>query len=225
MNNNKKVIVFDLDDTLYKEQDFLISAYKEIATYIEKRYTIKYIFEKMIENYHQHKNVFEELIKQYGTMLTLDKLLYIYRHHEPKKCYVETDVFNILTSLASQKNVFLGIMTDGRSITQRNKIRCFQLSKFFNEDMIIISEEFGSKKPDIKNYLFFMNKVPNASYYYIGDNTFKDFITPNTLRWTSICLLDNENKNIHKQDFSLPIAYLPQYKVDNLSDILTIIYK
>lgn len=37
----RKIIVFDLDDTLYKEVDFLKSAYQEIASWLEDTYELK----------------------------------------------------------------------------------------------------------------------------------------------------------------------------------------
>ena len=40
MINNKQHIVFDLDDTLYKEIDFVKSAYIYINNYIKIRYNI-----------------------------------------------------------------------------------------------------------------------------------------------------------------------------------------
>ena len=36
-----KIFIFDLDDTLYKEIDFLYSAYREIAGWIELKFSLK----------------------------------------------------------------------------------------------------------------------------------------------------------------------------------------
>jgi len=38
-----KIFVFDLDDTLYKEIDFLYSAYREIARWVFKGYLFVYV--------------------------------------------------------------------------------------------------------------------------------------------------------------------------------------
>ena len=40
----RKIIVFDLDDTLYKEVDFLKSAYQEIASWLEDTYELKGVY-------------------------------------------------------------------------------------------------------------------------------------------------------------------------------------
>ena len=81
---------------------------------------------------------------------------------------------------------------------------------------IIVSEEFGSEKPDERNYLYFSEKL------YVGDNPQKDFLAPNRLGWETICLLDN-GENIHCQDFSLPVEYLPHYKIRAFDEILGIL--
>ena len=39
-----KIFIFDLDDTLYKEIDFLYSAYREIAGWIELKFSLKGIY-------------------------------------------------------------------------------------------------------------------------------------------------------------------------------------
>ena len=106
------------------------------------------------------------------------------------------------------------LITDRHSVTQRNKIKALNIDTLF--DLIIISEEFGSEKPNPKNFEAF-NKFNTIEKYYIGDNTSKDFIAPNALGWTTICLPDNGN-NIHMQDFNKELIYLPKIKIHNLSD-------
>jgi putative hydrolase of the HAD superfamily len=91
----------------------------------------------------------------------------------------------------------MAVITDGRSITQRNKIRALKIEELFSD--LLISEEFGTAKPDERNYRYFENKYPNRQFYYFGDNTSKDFIVPQKLGWTSICVKD-AGRNIHKQN-------------------------
>lgn len=45
----RKIIVFDLDDTLYKEVDFLKSAYQEIASWLEDTYELKGVYNYMLK--------------------------------------------------------------------------------------------------------------------------------------------------------------------------------
>ena len=115
----------------------------------------------------------------------------------------------------------MGLLTDGRSVQQRNKINALKLNAWFSE--IIISEEFGSEKPNMNNYKYFEKIFGDGTYYYIADNINKDFISPNNLGWTTICLKDN-GLNIHKQDVSLiDKKYLAKYTIHKLSKVLNIV--
>jgi putative hydrolase of the HAD superfamily len=64
-----------------------------------------------------------------------------------------------------------------------------------------------------------MSNVSSKEYVYIADNTQKDFITPNKLGWTTICLLD-KGQNIHKQNFELSNEYLPKFTINSFEEII-----
>src|SRR5690606_18974683 len=119
--------LFDLDDTLYHEIYYLRSAYHAIAQHLDKRF-VKNIAGRMLERYYEGKNVFEWLISEFGAMnpdLSVDKLIKIYREHKPD-IQLRPDAQTFLKKLAG-RNVQIGLITDGRSITQRNKIEALGL--------------------------------------------------------------------------------------------------
>ena len=60
-----KIFIFDLDDTLYKEIDLLYSAYREIAGWIELKFSLKGIYAFMLETYKEQADVFSRLIDTY----------------------------------------------------------------------------------------------------------------------------------------------------------------
>lgn len=206
------VVCFDLDDTLYKEINFVQSAYGEIAEKVGHPEAVK----QMMDWYHVGKNVFAELISAYGLDLTVNDGIKIYRNHFPR-IYLDSGIRDFLDELKKSGALF-GLITDGRSYSQRNKVNALGIEGLF--DIEVISEEFGSEKPDLKNFQVVMDKFPTRNdYLYIGDNPKKDFIAPNQLGWKTFCLLD-DGRNIHKQDFTLEDAYMPKYKINNLKDIL-----
>jgi len=215
-----KVIVFDLDDTLFKEIDYLKSAYIEIASFLQEKFLINDSFDSMLKMYGEGKNVFKELNIKYNLSIPLDFYLKMYRNHFPK-ISLEYDISNTLSYL-KQQGYPIGILTDGRKVTQRNKINSLGLFDYLDENLIVISEEFGTSKPNIYNYLYFQNTFPNAELFYIGDNPQKDFISANCLGWKTICLLDN-GLNIHKQDFSLSKEYLPSLFIKSIKEIKSIL--
>lgn len=220
MTQKSRVVVFDLDDTLYKEQDYLQSAYCEIAAVVESRYGApRNICDKMFRWWQKGDNVFQQLIDTYKLELTINELLTIYRSHIPA-IRLDDTIRNLLDRL--HQHSVLGIITDGRSMTQRHKVDALGLSAYIDEHDILISEETGYEKPSDKPFRWFMEHYPSRTYYYIGDNPAKDFEAPKRLGWTTICLLD-DGSNIHRQDFSLPLKMLPQYRILQLTEIENII--
>ena len=215
-------IIFDLDDTLYKEINYVMSGFTAVSTFVAEK-TIQnhnLLLKDLILNYKANLNPFLSLIDKYSLDITIKEMKNIYRSHIPT-IQMDINTKNILTIL-KERNELRGLMTDGRAIQQRNKIKSLGLEQYFND--ILISGEFGSEKPNIANYSYFMineNNL-NTKYFYVGDNPKKDFKTANELGWITICLRDN-GQNIHNQNFLLKKEYLPMHIIDNIEDLLAII--
>ena len=202
------LIAFDLDDTLYKEIDYLRSAYREITRYAMSRAGERGrmvagmengAYAEMMRTYHSGGNAFQRLNEVLGLDIPTGDYLRIYRTHHPDIRLGE-DVVSVLDALKAQGHI-LGLITDGRSLQQRNKIVALGLDRWIAHTDIVISEEFGSEKPAEANYRHFMLRYPECrKFVYVGDNPQKDFIAPNRLGWQTICLED-DGRNIHRQHF------------------------
>ncbi len=212
-----KYIVFDLDDTLTYEIDYLKSGFQEIASQIcsEKEKAAK-LYEQMWAVYQEGGNAFAYVCGRYPT-LSLEELLEVYRYHFPSIPLIEGA--QEVLDWCKQHCYKVGLITDGRERTQRNKLKALGIEAFF--DKIVISESFGSTKPDVRNYQVFATEGI-SDYYYIADNPAKDFIAPNALKWISICLLD-QGRNIHPQDFQVAPAQLPTYRIKKLKELIDLI--
>ena len=207
MMPKRKVVVFDLDDTLFKEVDYLKSAFRAIADEIKARFGIPHLYEEMLACWEDGQDVFGTLISKYHLPWTVDDLLRRYREHVPT-LQLDAETVHLLETLR----------TDGRSVTQRHKITALGLEAFFKPDHILISEETGFSKVSPEPFLWFMNHYPDSVYYYIGDNPQKDFVCPNRLGWQTICL-KNDGRNIHPQDYNLAKDYLPSQVFDGIRDV------
>ncbi len=205
--SDNTVVCFDLDDTLYKEIDFFKSG-------------VRFIFRKFLSKHLNLDSPFLRIDSDWfnyvlkNTHLTPDQLRQEYRFHRPI-LKLSTEARNCINKLKKQVHSLV-IITDGRSITQRNKLAALTINNDF--EMVVISEEIGTEKPCLKNYQLVMDKFPDKEYIYIGDNTNKDFVSPNQLGWETICLLD-DGRNIHHQDFNLEKIYLPKKCINSLSEI------
>lgn len=208
---SETVVCFDIDDTLYKEIDFLVSAYKEIAFKVRHPEA----FHQMMEWFYSGENVFKNLISEYRLSLTLSDCLSIYRNHFPD-ISLEPGVKDYLYYL-KQEGCILGVISDGRSITQRNKIKALGLETLL--DIVVVSEETGAEKPSVTNYRIIMDTFPGKRYIYVGDNPKKDFLAPNNLGWRTYCLID-DGRNIHRQDISVAKDYLPCFYIGSIQNFL-----
>ena len=210
--NSQTAIVFDLDDTLYNEIDFLKSAYKEIAIKLAPD-SWQFLYANLLSLYRNKKNVFEYISDNYG--LTTDELIHSYRNHMPN--IQAFDGVLKLMALIKAKEGKIGIITDGRSRTQRNKIKALGFSEYV--DHIVISEEIGSEKPDENNFLAIESKLNCSVNYYIADNIKKDFLAPKKRGWNTIGLLDN-GLNIHSNAYQFQEKkYLPENFISAISEL------
>jgi putative hydrolase of the HAD superfamily len=207
------VIVFDLDDTLYNEVDYLRSAYMKFAKELEPN-SWQQLFAHIFSLYRNKLDAFEYISTTYN--LSKPDLISSYRNHIP--CIKPFDgVLKIFEEIKG-KNAKLAIITDGRKLTQMHKIKALGLTPYI--DHIVISEEIGTEKPDEKNYLAIEEKFNKALYYYIGDNVKKDFITPKKLGWQTIALIDR-GLNIHANAHSYSKQeHLPHHYISSISELI-----
>ena len=212
-----EAVIFDLDDLLCKEFDFLRSAYWSIAQLVSKDQPKK-LFRLMMAQYFSGHAAIDWLVYDYlkgESEYDLNSVLTIYRNHMPDIA-LEATVHQFLSQLKANGNS-MGLLTDGRSITQRNKIEALKLKNWISE--FSISEELGFEKPAKEPYLFFMKKFDVADFVYIADNYNKDFVAPNELGWRTIALADN-GLNIHCRKDNLPAANLPGQTISNFTELV-----
>ncbi|MBS9768366.1 MAG: HAD family hydrolase [Flavobacteriaceae bacterium] len=209
--DSKIAVVFDLDDTLYYELDYLISAYREIAVFLDKE-NEKMLFVKMFSMYRNQLDVFGFLTAEYDVeKMTLIKM---YRNHYPK-IKLNEGVLELFEKIKNY-NGKIGLITDGRAITQRNKIKALGIEDYI--DFVSISEEVGFEKPHRFPFENMMDNLKQERYCYIADNVKKDFITPNKMNWETIGLIDC-GKNIHNNVYKQEDEYLPKNMVYSLKEI------
>lgn len=206
--------IFDLDDTLYPEIRFLQSGYRAIANKLAPTLNAD-LYNEMWRLYTNRENVFQWITNQYRELIpdvTVPWLLQLYREHMPD--IVLNPAAAAFWQQITRSQIPAGLITDGRSITQRNKLKALGIENYFTD--IIISEEFGSEKPDERNYLYYEKKYPGREFYFFGDNTSKDFIVPARLGWRTICLKDT-GYHIHKQVLSN--EPVPQFIISSFDEI------
>ena len=195
--NNLDVIIFDLDDTLYSEKEYVKSGYKAIA----KEYPqIKNMEEKLWAAFENGKPAIDYVLEQENLLIEKENCLKIYREHKPN-ISLYLGVRELLERISKQKH--LAMITDGRPNGQRLKIQALKIDDLFEK--IIITDELGGskfRKPDGKSYSL-IRKYFNTEYdrcVYIGDNLSKDFIYPNKIGMKSIFFNNRDGLHCVKKE-------------------------
>jgi putative hydrolase of the HAD superfamily len=211
--NEGTAVIFDLDDTLYNELDFLKSGFRHIAASLQP-HAWKPLYARMFSLYRNNMNTFDVISMEFN--VSRETLIRRYREHIPEISLFE-GARELMDAIKVQRGM-LGILTDGRRLTQMNKINALGLARIM--DKIVISEDIGSEKPDERNFkaIELQLKASN-SYYYIADNLKKDFIAPNKRGWKTIGLLDN-GMNIHfDSHLYMDQNYMPNDFISSFKEI------
>ena len=218
-----KAVVFDLDDTLISERQYIESGFKVVSKFIGDKYNLDndIVFECMNMLFEESsKEVFNRVLDSFKIKYSKEELLYlikVYREHTPEIEFFD-DVIPTLEMLR-EKGMKLGIITDGYKETQSRKIEVLKCKELFDE--IIITDEFGREfwKPHEKSYKLIAERlgVKLNEMIYVGDNVAKDFVTANELGITSICI--QRNNRIYKGLEVEDNKYLPKEKIINLREI------
>lgn len=207
--------VFDLDDTLYAERDYALSALRFAGNWIDQRLGTSNSADTLVSSFRAgNRDAIGELSAHLGVSQSdKDRLIDEMRAHSPD-ISLRPDSERLLKRIRI-RDMKYSILTDGRSVTQRAKIAALGLA---DARHVIISEEIGATKPSTIGFESIASADPDADYVYVGDNPKKDFAAPNQLGWTTVMLIDR-GTNIHPQTGAFEAAYLPQHRIHSLDDL------
>jgi putative hydrolase of the HAD superfamily len=151
-----KAIIFDLDDTLISEKQYIESGFSYIAKILSIKHKIseKALYSDMLKIFNENsRNVFNRLLDKYDINYSNEDILNfvnLYRTHNPEIQFC-SDVIPLITFL-KEKNIKTGIITDGNAESQRKKLKVLNAYEIF--DKIIITDEYGKEywKPHPKAF-------------------------------------------------------------------------
>jgi putative hydrolase of the HAD superfamily len=213
-------IVFDLDDTLYLERDYVSSGFRAVARHRAEvtsasEADIAADFERLFAAAPQLP-VFDRWLESRSLPIKshLDVMLSIYRGHTPAISLVR-GTREALEELATRHP--LGLLTDGSSARQHAKLAALGLTGFFAA--VVVSDEIGPdvRKPDPRPFERVAAKLGVAprDAVYIADNPEKDFIGARAAGFRSIRLRLTEG--MHAQREPASAAHAPDAEIHDLS--------
>lgn len=172
-----KLFIFDLDNTIYKEEDYLFQGYNAIAQYlardsgpISKRVLLNKL--KSIYQLEGREKLFNKLIAEFNLdpkyVSECIDLLHSFSVDEPLK--IIPAVRNLLFSLRNMnKTVF--ILTNGNIIQQKNKVNNIQWGDLGGNFKFVFADELEPKpSPAGVEYILRTSHSKKEDTILIGDS-------------------------------------------------------
>ena len=187
-----QAVVFDLDDTLFLERNYVRSGFAAVGEYLRLKVHRNKPFEQWMWRRFisgRREGMFDSLSKHFGLGLTskdIHQLIEVYRCHTPdiRPC---RGVEAVLAGLR-RRRLRLGLISDGFLPAQPLKLQAIGLEKYFHK--VIFTEQMGRDawKPSPRAFESIRRvlRVPNTGCVYVADNPSKDFLAPNNLGWMTV---------------------------------------
>jgi putative hydrolase of the HAD superfamily len=214
-------VIFDLDDTLYSEADYVSSGVRYVCGQIDLLYgkNVYNLLEGILRG--DTRADWLSLVCEHAGLpkTAKDSLLWMYRLHQPDISLLPAceDAVRRIRSSAG----FTAVLTDGRSVTQRLKLAALGLSDL----PVFISEDYGDTKPSERRFRLIEELHPAKRYVYVADNVAKDFLGCNSLGWIGIGIKGN-GRNVHPcQSEGCPESALPAYWVDDWEQLTSLLFE
>ncbi len=187
-------LVFDLDDTLSDEREYVRSGFDHVARAVatsdaEAARLAEWLwaaFESGVRG-----DTFDRLLAAFpdlGARLTTGDLVTAYRNHSPA-IDLAPGVEELLDSLRA-RGLRLAVLTDGPSASQSAKAAALHLDRWF--DPIVLTDTLGPglAKPSPAGFELISQRwgVPGRHLAYVADNPGKDFVAPRQLGWATVRL-------------------------------------
>lgn len=186
-----RALIFDLDDTLYPERDFVASGFRAAGEWIASRFGLA-AEQTAADLMALHDNgargdTFDRWLEGHGLAVggNLGGLVEAYRRHVPAIRPYDA-VPGLLERLRGRYR--LGLISDGLAEVQKRKLDALGLAASF--EAVVFSDLYGREfwKPSIKPFEVALEKLecPAVEAVYIADNPLKDFLGARRLGMAAI---------------------------------------
>jgi putative hydrolase of the HAD superfamily len=214
-----RVIVFDLDDTLFPEHQYVQSGFRAVSAYMREKGLIgQDVFPALWRRFNagEHSLIFNSVLEDYGIVPqknVIDELVMVYRTHRPE-ISLFPDAQAALAYFQGRKP--LALLSDGYLQTQTAKLEALGIRHYFSA--IVLTDQLGRDcwKPSPAGFEEIMQTLGNvpAEYVYIGDNPKKDFTAPRQLGWQSIRVRRPEG--VYTRESAPSDAFEADFEVEDL---------
>jgi putative hydrolase of the HAD superfamily len=190
MKARQPCVVFDLDDTLYLEREYVRSGFEAVGLWVEQNLGLPAFAERAWSMFEEgfRRSIFNMLLLESGcdpAPSLIRQMVAVYRTHWPR-ISVLPDAAHCLASLHG--NALLALISDGPVDSQRRKIHALRVAHYF--EMVIFTDVWGDafSKPHRRAFLLVQSSLKPADgrFIYVADNPKKDFLAATALQWETV---------------------------------------
>jgi putative hydrolase of the HAD superfamily len=182
-------LVFDLDDTLYPERDYVLSGFRAVDEWLVTERGVSGFRAKAEALFAGGKRgrIFDETLTELGVREDglVGRLVTVYRSHRPA---IDLPAESVAILAAARGRYRLALVSDGFLEVQKQKASALGISRWI--DVQVFSDQWGREawKPSERPFREVMQRLPGLAggYIYIADNPRKDFIAPRALGWKTL---------------------------------------
>jgi putative hydrolase of the HAD superfamily len=213
-------VIFDLDNVLYNERDYIFAAFRSIASFLSERcrYSPVEVYSKLVCDFEKKSSLYPRLFNDVLNHLSLNQDLV----PEILRLYATVDAKIELFPAASSMllglrclGLKLALVTNGNVRIQSNKIRLLGVKRFFDVAVFARETPSSKEKPNPDAYIVALQKlgVRAEETVCIGDNPYTDFWGAKQIGIRTVRLLCGEFKDVHLNE-----AYEAEIVLDKLGE-------
>ena len=186
-----ELFVFDLDDTLILERDYVRSGFQAVGHHLWRSRGLDGFAEEAWRLFlmGRRREVFDEVLLSRGIAADealIDELVAVYRAHR-SQAKLLPDARELLR-FVKHGGQRIALISDGAPEGQRSKLKGAGIEDCF--DSLVLTGEFGPEFHKSNRAAFewvqtFLGADP-AETVYLADNPLKDFDAPRELGWGSV---------------------------------------
>ncbi len=233
-NRQIRAIFFDVDDTLYSTTEFArrarLSAVRNMIRFGLRMHSddclreLEEVVAEFSSNYEAH---FDKLLlripRHYyeGTNEAILIAAAIAGYHETKEreLAAHEDVIEVMKLIRKYTDLRLGIITNGITVKQAEKIVRLNVYQYLDPRAILISDQEGMNKPNTRLFLRACQRVglPPSQCVYVGDHPKLDIDPPNRIGMVTVHSR-RSGKHINE-----PGKSQPDHVIHNFWDLLDVL--
>jgi putative hydrolase of the HAD superfamily len=169
-------VIFDLDDTLYRERRFALGGYAAVALRVQADTgtPARAVFRCLVGALRQGRRrlAFQDACDAFDIdPAAVPRWIDVYRSHSPR-LRMAPPVAALLGQL--RRSYRLGVLTNGLPAVQRAKVRALRLESMV--DAVVFAEEHGAGKPDAAAFVEVLRRLGARAErsVFVGDDFPRD---------------------------------------------------